>query len=47
MRRNVYLLVRQDIDSSDAEMFHERVEDPEICEQSVHNLRNTVTVDTY
>ena len=47
VRRNGYLLVRQDIDSSDAEMFHERVEDPEIREQSVHNLRNTVAVDTY
>ena len=44
MRRNGYHLIRQDVDSSD-EMVHESVEDPEIREQNVHNLRNTV--DTY
>ena len=32
----------QDANSSD-EMLHERVEDPEVCEENVHNLRNTVT----
>ena len=32
----------QDANSSN-EMFHERVEDPEVCEENVHNLRNTVT----
>ena len=44
VRRNGYHLIHQDIDSSD-EMVHERVEDPVICQQNVHNLRNTV--DTY
>ena len=42
MRRNGYhLYSRMHADSSD-EMVHERVEDPEIREQNVHNLRNTV-----
>ena len=36
MWRNGYYLIQQDVDSSD-EMVHERVEDPEIREQNVHN----------
>ena len=43
---NGYHLLRQEIDSSTSdEMFHERVEDPEIPEQSLPNLKNTI--DTY
>ena len=44
--RDGYHLLHQDVDSSD-EMVHERVEDPETCDQIVciRNLRNTV--ETY
>ena len=31
----------RDVDSSD-EIFHDRVEDQEICKDNIHNLRNTV-----
>ena len=44
MKKNGYHLIYQEMDSSD-ELFHERVEDPEIHIQKVHTLRNTV--DTY
>ena len=44
MKKNGYRLIHQEMNSSD-EMFHERVEDPDIHIQDVHTLRNTV--DTY
>ena len=46
MGRYDYHLISQDIDSSN-KIFHERVEDPVIYEQYLHNIRNTTDIYQY
>ena len=45
LRRNSYQLIHRGFNSSN-EISHDRVEDPEVCEQSFHNLRTYQEVNT-